>query len=394
MKAGTVWANGTPASRRLIPHPLLATRFATLLECFLEYGWPDWRFRFCLRTFNLLWVCALRTPLHNLEAWRVRERVKVQTLAGPPVFIIGHWRSGTTHLHTLLSQDPQFGFVSLMQAAFPLDFLTSIGRPLLAAMIPGQRPMDAVRITVESPWEEEMAMASFGSLSFFHAFFFPRHGRRIYRQSVHFDEIASARVEAWWRNYSYFLKKVQMAQPDRRLLLKNPANSARVAALRDRFPGAKFIHIHRHPEEVYASTLFLHRKLQDVWALQDSDAAGLPETVLQNHADLMAACFAQTNGLPERELIEVALTDLEDHPLATIESIYRQLELPGFDAAASRFSAYLEGLGPYAKNHWALSSKERHSVRLALAHVYERWGYQPLAAAISAEFPVDSINVL
>jgi hypothetical protein len=158
-----------------------------------------------------------------------------------------------------------------------------------------------------------------------------------------------------------------------------------VAALRERFPGAKFIHIHRHPEEVYASTLFLHRKLQQIWALQDNDAARLPETVLENQADLMAACFAQTNGLPKHELIEIALMDLEDRPLATIESIYRQLELPGFDAAASRFSTYLESLGPYVKNRWSLSSEERDSVRRVLADVYERWGYQPLAAALGAE---------
>ena len=368
-------ANEALGWRRPVPHPLLSTRFGNLLECFREYGGPDARIRFWLRAFNLLWICAVRTPLHHLERWRVRDRVEAQTLVGPPVFVIGHWRSGTTHLHQLLSQDPQFGFVTLLQAAFPLDFLTTVGGPVLAALLPSNRLVDAVSITLDSPWEEEMAMACFGSLSFVHAFFFPRHGRRIYRQAVHFDDIAPTRVEAWWRDYVYFLKKVQCAQPGRRLLLKNPASSARVTALRERFPGARFIHIHRHPDEVYASTLFLHRKAQEAWALQECDLTRLRKTVLENYADLMTACFAQTAGMRESELIEVRMSDLESNPLTTLESIYRQLDLPGFDAAAHRFTAYVERVGAYVKNRLSLTADERTAVRTTLAHVFERWGY-------------------
>jgi hypothetical protein len=279
-------------------------------------------------------------------------------------------------LHQLLSQDPQFGVVTLMQAAFPLDFMTALAGPLFAALLPPTRPMDAIPVTLESPWEEEMAMACFGRLSFFHAFFFPRQGRRIYRAAVHFDGIDPARVEVWWRDYRYFLQKVQCVQPGRRLLLKNPANSARVAALRERFPGAKFIHIHRHPEEVYASTLFLHRKLQEVWALHDEDFSRLPETVLVNYADLMTACLAQTSVLPDRDLIEVRMSDVEANPLGTLESIYRQLELTGFEAALDRFTKYVKKVATFRKNCLTLTADERAAVRRALAHVFDHWGYR------------------
>jgi hypothetical protein len=371
LNSATQWTN-----RTRVPHPLLATRVGNLLDCFREYGWPDARFRFCVRALNLLLLSVLRTPLHHLEGWRVRERVETQLLTGPPIFIIGHWRSGTTHLHQLLTQDPQFGFVTLMQASFPLDFLTSIGGPLLAALLPSNRLVDAVRVTLDSPWEEEMAMACFGPLSFFHTFFFPRHGRRIYRETVHFDSISAERVEEWWRDYRYFLKKVQCAQPGRRLVLKNPANSARVAALRERFPGAKFIHIHRHPEEVYASTVFLHRKAQQVWGLQEDDSANLRQTVLENYADLMTACFGQTRGMRDNELIEVRMSELETNPLATLESIYHQLELPRFEAVTDRFAAYLDKVGLFSKNRLSLGADERDAVRLKLAHVFERLGYE------------------
>jgi hypothetical protein len=372
----TYWADQLAVSRRPVPHPLLATRLGNLLNCFRQYGWPDARFRFWFRAFNLLWVCALRTPLHDIERWRVRQRVESQPLAAPPLFIIGHWRSGTTHLHHLLSQDPQFGFVTLMQAAFPLDFLTAIGGPLLAALLPSNRLVDAVPVTLDSPWEEEMAMASFGPLSFFHAFFFPRQARRIYRQAVHFEDVAPARVEAWWRDYRYFLKKVQCAQPGRRLLLKNPSNSARAAALRQRFPGAKFIHIHRHPEEVYASTLFLLRTAQEAWALQTCGFETLRQTVLENYADLMEACVAQTRGIPKNELIEIPFASLESEPMAVIEQIYRRLELPDFATTAPRFRARLEKSNSFKKNELKLNETERDAVRSALAAVYGRWGYR------------------
>src|SRR3954469_16642118 len=113
------WAAETSNRPRPIPHPLLATRLGTLLACFREHGWPD--ARYSLQLLKLLATCAARTPFHELERRRVRKRVAAQELAAPPVFVIGHGRSGTTHLHELLSRDPQFGCVTLMQAAFPLS---------------------------------------------------------------------------------------------------------------------------------------------------------------------------------------------------------------------------------------------------------------------------------
>ncbi|MEQ1861800.1 MAG: SDR family NAD(P)-dependent oxidoreductase [Chthoniobacteraceae bacterium] len=369
------WSLASPSRPRGIPHPLQASRPGYVFDCFREYGAPDAGLRFWFRTFNILWASVAWTPFHIAGSWLAKKLAK-RSVPLEPVFIIGHWRSGTTHLHRLLSQDPQFGFVTLLQATFPSDFITTFHRLLLAVLLPKRRPMDAIEVAQGFPEEEEMAMASSASCSFFHAFFFPRAGRRIYRRAVHFEGVAPEEVEGWWSTYVAFLKKVQFAQSGRRLLLKNPANTARISELRARFPGAKFIHLHRHPEEVFASTLFLHRKLQSVWALQEGDTAKLRDTVLANYADLMSAYFEQSRGFSERELIEIRLDDLEANPLATIETIYRQLELPGFDAASAHFTSYLERIGTHEKNRLGLTDDERSSVRAALAPVFERWGYR------------------
>ena len=48
-----------------------------------------------------------------------RNRVDAFQIERPPVFIIGFWRSGTTLLHSLLSTNPGFGYVTTFQAVFP-----------------------------------------------------------------------------------------------------------------------------------------------------------------------------------------------------------------------------------------------------------------------------------
>ena len=38
---------------------------------------------------------------------------------------MGHWRSGSTLLHNLITSDPQFSFLNLYQAMFPWHCLTT-----------------------------------------------------------------------------------------------------------------------------------------------------------------------------------------------------------------------------------------------------------------------------
>ena len=49
------------------------------------------------------------------------EKVVIQ----PPLFVLGHWRSGTTLLHELLCKDDRFAYPTSYQTSFPHIFLTS-----------------------------------------------------------------------------------------------------------------------------------------------------------------------------------------------------------------------------------------------------------------------------
>src|SRR6188768_1544944 len=53
------------------------------------------------------------------------KRIADRPITQPPVFIIGHWRSGTTLLHEYLCLDDQFGYPTTYQCFAPRHFITS-----------------------------------------------------------------------------------------------------------------------------------------------------------------------------------------------------------------------------------------------------------------------------
>src|SRR4029077_12444659 len=94
----------------------------------------------------------------------------------PPLFIVGHYRSGTTHLHNLLSLDGQFAYPTLIQVLYPHTFLTTgamLGRVMNLMML-HKRPQDNMTQGVDSPSEDEFALCSATSLSPYMGWVFPR----------------------------------------------------------------------------------------------------------------------------------------------------------------------------------------------------------------------------
>jgi len=277
----------------------------------------------------------------------------------------------------VMSQDPQFGRVTLLQAAMPHDFLTlsGVAQRRFGGMLPGRRLMDNVPVSADVPWEEEMALTSTGRMSFYHVSFFPRCMERIVNEAVLFDGGDPSLVANWRRQYLDFLRKIQYAQPGLPLLLKNPANTARIRLLKDMFPGARFVHIHRDPYKVFASSVHLYLKAQEAWGLHRTDRERVVQHVLESYPKLMNAFFAQRECLDDSELVEISFRNLQDDPMETLSAVYRKLGLAHFDDAAPRFQAYLHSQRGYQKNQLPLSAEEKNDVGRRWADVFERLGY-------------------
>ena len=104
---------------------------------------------------------ALTEALSLIESRRYGDAIATTDIMDDPIFIIGHWRSGTTFLHELLAQDPQFASPNTFQAMNPQTFLLTeaIASRWLARLVPRRRPMDDMWLTFQSPQEDEFAIS-------------------------------------------------------------------------------------------------------------------------------------------------------------------------------------------------------------------------------------------
>ena len=84
---------------------LLFTSLSTRLKLFFKYGFD---LNYWFRAILMLIDSLLISPINYLEILIYGKRINETEIDEAPVFIIGHWRSGTTHLHNLLSLDSQF----------------------------------------------------------------------------------------------------------------------------------------------------------------------------------------------------------------------------------------------------------------------------------------------
>ncbi|MEL6778375.1 MAG: sulfotransferase, partial [Cyanobacteria bacterium J06597_16] len=252
----------------------------TLLMLFAKNGTGRYPFHVVI----LLITALLRWPFSTYERWQVSRRsVNSGPESGPengPIFIVGHWRSGTTFLYNVLSRAPQFTYVSPLATGLPWNFLTlgSWLQPLLNKALPKSRFIDRVPVSPDSPQEDEIALASMQSLSFYHGLYFPKHFTSHFNAGIFLEGCSRREIRHWEKTVAHFYKKLQLQHPNRQLLIKNPVYTARIAQLRRLWPNAKFIHIYRNPYTVFQSTENFYHKLFPEMALQPFDQVPIRDT--------------------------------------------------------------------------------------------------------------------
>lgn len=326
----------------------------------------------------LLAVAAVvlgRAPFTLLERATAGARLRRAPPPVPPVFIVGHWRSGTTHLYNIMSRDPSFGYLPPVATGLPWEMFT-LGRglgPLLRALLPRGRYIDNVAVRPDSPQEDEIALAAMQGVSYYHALYFPRRFRQNFFKGVFLDGATADDVARWQAAYRLLLGKLSVAQGGRRLLLKNPAHSARIPLLREMYPEARFIHITRDPVRVFSSMRNFYAKLLPRLALQPFGHVDVDDIILTTYARLMDRLLTDLAALPSGQAVELRFEDLERAPLPQLERIYRRLDLDGFAAARPAFAAYLESVRDYRKNVYRDAAESAALVRRYWGPYLRRW---------------------
>jgi hypothetical protein len=308
------------------------------------------------------------------------EQVAATEVTQPPLFILGHWRSGTTHLHNLLAQDDEsFAYANTYQVVNPHTFLTTeeVNTRRFAWMVPKTRPMDNMALSFESPQEDEFAPLLISLLSPYLGVSFPRREDH-YQRYLSFDGVARTEVEEWQRGFRWFLKKLTFKYgASRALLLKSPPHTARIRVLLEMFPDAKFVHIHRRPEEVLQS--FRHYYDTALWHtyLQRPDRSGIDDEIYARYRSLYGSFVRDRPLIPAGNFHEVSFELLEREPLATVEGIYRGLGLDGFERARAKIGAYAQSLEGYEKNRFVpLDETVKQRLREEWREFYEPFGYR------------------
>jgi len=360
--------------------------FQSMFTNLCGISFPDWyrvlrdnRFAVAPKSWHR---AAIVTGGSILNSWyrRREDRTFGQRLdrvnVHPPLFILGHWRSGTTLLHNLLSLDDRFAYPNLYEVFFPHTFLSTEDdrNSLVAPLIPKTRVFDNVPQGFEMPNEDEFAVAGASLCSPYLLWAFPRNSAR-YERYLTFRSAPTHDVELWKSAFQRFLKKLTLRY-NRPLLLKSPPHTGRIALLLQMFPDAKFVHVHRDPFTVFRSTRHLNDVLTRSFQFQTPDPADRDDAVVRRYRAMHDAYFDERGLIPDGHLHELAFTDLERDPVGQLRKVYDALGLPGIEAVLPRTENFADAQADYRKNTYdTLDDSLKMRLGVEWRRSFEAWGY-------------------
>lgn len=319
---------------------------------------------------------AVNSGLGCLESMIYRSRINRVTLDNEPVFIIGHWRTGTTLLHELLTLDARHSYPTTYQCFLPAHFLLteSLVKGWSSFALPRQRPPDNMPLGWDTPQEDEFALCNLGIPSPYASIAFPNIAPQ-YEAYLNIDTLSAEERRSWTEKLTYFLKKVHYRKPGR-MILKSPPHTFRLPTLVDLFPRARFINLVRHPVTVFLSTMRLWKSLYSSHAYQKANFDTLEEGVLTRFLDMHEHLEAsRCIVLPER-FIDLRYEDLLKDMMGTVGSIYDRFELGEFESCRPSLTAFLRSRADYQPHCYQPNPDTVSRVYRRWKPYYEKYGYE------------------
>jgi len=314
-----------------------------------------------------------------------------------PVFVVGHARSGTTFVHRLMSQDEdRFSAFRLYELYFPsllqkklIRGVAALDRRWLGGFLEARvkvwedRHYAATRKVHEmgltQPEEDDLVfyyscaagfwisrMPYMGDLDFYYVDEWPERRRR--------------RLMRFYRDC--VRRQLHLNGGDKIHLSKNPVFAGRVEALLETFPDARFVVPIRNPFETIPSLLKLvsggwrrlgwekerMRDCQRVLAEQSFHTYRHPLEVLERHPEV------------PRSILDYR--DLMADPAASVEKVYRDLDIPMTEAYREVLRAEKKRARNHVSGH-AYSLEEfgldADAIRTRLADLFERYDWDTQA---------------
>jgi len=332
--------------------------------------------RYYFKVFLTTLIVIVNTPFHWWEWLCYKRRLSRFRFEKPPLFILGHWRSGTTLLHNMLCSDPDAGYLTTYQSVFPNNLGSKlIFKTFMKANIPEKRPSDNVKLDVDLPQEDEFAFCNMYHNAYYNFFYFPRNYRSFYEKGIHHKGLTDKEKELWFRRYDKLLKKALINTKGKRLIVKNPVNTARIKFLLKLYPDAKFLYIYRNPITVFLSTQRFFKNLLPTLILQDTNDEFVEKMIFDVYKKLINDYLEQKSLIPEGNLLELKYEDFEKDPVEESKNIYNKLLNEDFDKVKDNFSKYFESTKGYNKNKYEIDLSTVNKIKEKLGTFMDMYDY-------------------
>ncbi len=328
-----------------------------------------------LRILFLLQSSLWSSLFASIEKVRFGKRLKETPPPLDPVFIIGHWRTGTTLLYKLMSLDEQFTAPTLFQVAEPDSLLTSHAyyKPIMKALVRETRPMDNVKVGMDEPQEDEYAIFRLTGTSPLEQLVFPRNGKYFVEDwaknmpSPGTNEHIKEELKSFYRKITYFKRGI--------ILSKNPFHSFRLGLLLEAFPKARFIQIHRHPFDVVPSTMNMWNILQKENALGSESHKFNCQEVCRGIKLIEEKINTEAGGLSAGSYAVTRFEDLENDPVMTVKQVYAQLGLVFTERQEKMIKEFTSMNRNFRKNSFSLPEGDKATIKSELKEYMKKHSY-------------------
>ncbi|SEG20852.1 MULTISPECIES: sulfotransferase family protein [Parabacteroides] len=321
-------------------------------------------------------VCRLLSLLNPIEE-KYYRKLADKPLEADPLFILGHWRSGTTFVHNVLACDKHFGYTTTYQTVFP--HLMLWGQPFfkknMSFLMPDKRPTDNMELKVDLPQEEEFALSNMLPYSYYNFWFFPQRMLEYCDRYLTFDAITEQEREVFKKTFMKLVKISLWNTQGAQFLSKNPPHTGRIKTLLEMFPNAKFIYLKRNPYTVFESTRSFFTNTIKPLKLQNISNEELEHNFVEVYKRLFYKYQEQKHLIPKGNLVEIKFEDFEKDAFAMTEDIYNKLNLSSFNESKPYIEKYLDKKKGYKKNQYKYEDKTIRVVEENWGMALKEWGY-------------------
>jgi len=295
-----------------------------------------------------------------------------------PIVICGLPRTGTTHLHNLMSADP---------ALRSLPYWESLEPVLADAELGGSDPRR--ERTEQALWLVNTAMPYFKRM---HEMSVDHVHEEIQLLAIDFSTMLFETIAPMptWRDfylshdqrstYRYLrriLKVLLWERGGTRWVLKSPQHLEQFPALSETFPDATFVVTHRDPVSVTASMATMLAYSARLWR-RKVDARGVAAYWADRLQRMLHACVEGRDELPAGHSVDVRFDDFMADDLAMVERIYDLAGQSMTEAALSAMKTFTadhpRGRFGAVRYDLAALGLDGDQLRSALAFYSDRFG--------------------